>query len=172
MTTLTRDRQQAARKADAERFTAIAAKHAPPRWQIIYRDDRSLNGYTYPIDFKIVAPSPVTRRRLYVFLHECGHAWLDHHEYGRKKPMYLQEFEAEQWAMRVMREEGVPVPRASTRRAKSYVAWKIRIAVARGAKRIDRKAARFAGFKTTDFKTVKQTVAKERDLGVDGSITS
>jgi hypothetical protein len=53
--------------------------------------------------------------------------------------------EAEKWAHEKMRENDVPVPRSMTKRAKEYVAHKIRQAQTHGAKKIDRKAARFAG---------------------------
>jgi len=43
-----------------------------------------------------------------------------------------------------MREHGIAVPRKSLRRAKRYVAYKIRQAERRGAKHIDAKAKKFA----------------------------
>ena len=43
-----------------------------------------------------------------------------------------------------MREHGIAVPRKETKEAKRYVARQIRRAIARGAKRIDPEARRFA----------------------------
>ncbi|MBI4375412.1 MAG: hypothetical protein HY549_03085, partial [Elusimicrobia bacterium] len=56
-----------------------------------------------------------------------------------------EEYEAERWAFDRMREAGIAVPRKSLRRAKSYVAYKIRQARRRGAKTVDRQALRWAG---------------------------
>ena len=84
----------------------------------------------------------MTRKSLYVYLHECAHFHLDHG--SSRKPSHLKEYEAEQWAHDRMREAGIPVPREMTNGARSYVAFKIRQAQERGAKRIDKKAAAFA----------------------------
>jgi hypothetical protein len=68
------------------------------------------------------APRPVTRRALFIFLHECGHFVL----HGlSNKPRYLEEWEAEEWAMARMREAGIPVPRESIWCAKRKVAQRI-----------------------------------------------
>jgi hypothetical protein len=76
-----------------------------------------------------------------VFLHECGHAHL--HLNGRKK-RHVEEMEAERFAYEKMREHGIAVPRKETKRAKHYVARKIKQALTSGAKRIDPEARRFA----------------------------
>lgn|SRR5262245_7592371 len=129
----------AARKAAAERYTAIAMKYVPPGYTIGYR--KSLTGRHHGKRKLIQAPRPVTRRSLYVFLHECAHAHL-HVE--RRLKVHVMEMQAEQWAHEKMRENGVPVPHKETRRAKRYVAHKIRKALRRGAKRIDPAAKRYA----------------------------
>jgi hypothetical protein len=49
-----------------------------------------------------------------------------------------------------MREHDVAVPQRMTERAKAYVARKIGRARARGAKRIDSAAAKFAGVPRSD----------------------
>jgi hypothetical protein len=86
-------------------------------------------------------PRPFTRRALHIFLHECAHIALLH---VGKKPRHVEELEPEQWAFRKMRGHGIAVPRKSVRRAKRYVAYKIRQAERRGAKYIDAKAKKFA----------------------------
>lgn len=126
---------QAARRAAAERFTEIATRHTPPDVLVGYR--KSLTGRAWPKSRRIEVPRPVTRRALHIYLHEVAHIVLDHR---RQKPVHVQELEAEQWAFRVMREEGVPVPRKSLRQAKRYVRRKIRRAELAGAKSIDAKA--------------------------------
>jgi hypothetical protein len=141
MKLLTGAELQAARKAAAERFEAIASKYIPKGYTIEYR--KSLSGMHYGQSRKISAPRPVTRKSLYIFLHECAHAHLGHANKG-KVPRHVKEMEAEQWAHEKMRENGVAVPRAMTKRAKAYVERKIKQAVRRGAKRIDPRAKRFA----------------------------
>jgi hypothetical protein len=130
---------QAARKAAAERYAEVARRRTPEDIVVVYRS--GLSGCAWVASRKISVPKPTTRRRLHIYLHEVAHVVLDH---VRKKPIHVQEFEAEQWAFRVMREEGIPVPRKSVRLAKRYVQRKIRTAEARGAKKVDKVAARFA----------------------------
>lgn len=132
------DRLRAAREAAAERFMAIAAKYVPEGYTVAYRKSLSGNCSATHIN----APKPVTRKALYIFLHECAHAHL--HWPQRNKTRHVEEMEAEKWAHAKMRENGVPVPRAMTKRAKAYVRRKIRQAIMRGAKRIDPEAIRFA----------------------------
>jgi hypothetical protein len=130
---------QAARKAAAERFTAIAMRYVPEGYTVEYR--KSLSGRHWGTRKLIQAPRPVTRKSLYIFLHECAHAHL-HVE--RRPKAHVREMEAEKWAHDKMRENGVPVPRSMTKRAKAYVGRKIGQAERRGAKRIDPKARQFA----------------------------
>jgi hypothetical protein len=91
-----------------------------------------------------MVPSPVTRKALYIFLHECAHVHLGHVAQGDRTPRHVEEMEAEKWAHAKMREHDIPVPRAMTKRAKRYVARKINQAIKRGVKRIDPEARRFA----------------------------
>lgn len=139
---------QAARKAAAERFTAIAMQYVPEGWEVVYR--KSLSGYC-SYGKRLSVPRPVTRKSLYIFLHECAHAhlhyplWVAGNETKRKLPLaHVREMEAEKWAHDKMREHGVAVPRSMTHRAKRYVARKIKQARRSGAKRIDSEARRFA----------------------------
>ena len=60
----------------------------------------------------LCAPRPITRRALYVYLHECAHFVLHAGDNDGKHPCYVEEYEAEQWAHKVMRVAGIPVPRA------------------------------------------------------------
>lgn len=132
---------QALRKAAADRFMAIAERYTPEGYTIEYR--KSLSGRHFGKRKLIQAPRPVTRKALYMFLHECAHAHLGHSCNG-KIPRHVKEMQAEQWAHEKMREAGVSVPRSMTTRAKAYVGRKIRLAEARGAKRIDPEARRYA----------------------------
>ena len=66
-------------------------------------------------------PRPDSRSALYVYLHECAHHHLGHCKPDYREPLWLQEYEAEQWAIATMRREGVPVPRRMIHEAKKYV---------------------------------------------------
>ena len=112
--------------------------HLPEGWTFKFR--KSLSGRCFLKEYRVEAPKPVTRKALYIWLHECAHAHL-HLKRGLR---HVEEMEAEQWAHARMREAGVPVPRAMTNRAKRYVARKIEQATARGAKTIDPKAVAYA----------------------------
>jgi len=132
----------------------------------VVRIRKTLSGRAYSAA-EIAVPRPVTRRALHIFLHECAHIALGHVKTAqfapmlphggpgpapaaslpriRRKPRHVEEYEAEQWAFDRMRESGIPIPRKSLRRAKSYVVYKIRQARRRGAKVIDKDAQRWAG---------------------------
>lgn len=130
------EQARAAKAALAEKCQAIAALYLPEGWTVKYRN--SLSGRCYYEPKRIEAPRPVTRKSLYIFLHECAHAHL--HGGRTRTPRHVEEYEAEQWAHAKMREHGIPVPRAMTKRAKGYVRRKIQQAVMRGARRLDPKA--------------------------------
>lgn len=131
---------QKARREAAERFYAIGMSCLPAGWTHAFR--KALSGRAFTIRKHIDGPRPVTRKALYIWLHECAHAHL--HADGRKRLRHVEELEAEQWAHAKMREHGIAVPRAMTVRAKNYVARKIKQAEKRGAKRIDPAARAFA----------------------------
>jgi hypothetical protein len=61
----------------------------------------------------------VTRRALYIFLHECAHGHL-HRDGGNAR--HVMEMEAERWAHERMRKHGIAVPRRQTHGAKQNVA--------------------------------------------------
>lgn len=138
---MTGDELQRARKEAAARYEAIAMSYFPQGYTLEYR--KSLSGLHYGQSKRIIAPRPVTRKALYIFLHECAHAHLGHAHNGNT-PRHVEEMEAEQWAHAKMRESGVAVPRSMTKRAKAYVGRKIRQAERRGAKSIDPAARRYA----------------------------
>lgn len=133
---------QAARKAAAERFYAVGMAALPAGWTYKFR--KALSGRAFLESKRIESPKPVTRKSLYIWLHECAHAHLHAGDRIGKAKRHVEEFEAEQWAHAKMREAGIPVPRTMTKRAKAYVARKITQATRRGAKHIDPNARRFA----------------------------
>lgn len=131
---------QKARREAAERFYAIGMSCLPAGWTFAFR--KALSGRAFMTRRHVDGPKPVTRKALYIWLHECAHAHL--HSGTGKRTRHVEEMEAEQWAHAKMREHGIAVPRAMTSRAKDYVARKIRQAEKRGAKRIDPAARAFA----------------------------
>jgi hypothetical protein len=139
----------------------------------LFETRKSLSGKCYYKSKTISAPKPVTRKSLYIFLHECAHAHLHAPLYYeskakyRRKPSHVIELEAEQWAHEKMREHNVPVPRSITKRAKEYVGWKIDQAVARGAKNIDPDARRYAN-KELPKRKARELVELEIVLTVRG----
>ena len=142
------DLQQARREA-AQRFHDIGMSYLPSGWTFAFR--KSLSGHCNWHGKHIVGPKPVTRKSLYIWLHECAHAHLHSGvaECGRPRPKHahVREMEAEQWAHAKMREHKIPVPVVMTVRAKAYVARRIREAEKSGCKTVDRKARKFAGVK-------------------------
>jgi hypothetical protein len=130
---------QALRRQAAERFTAIAMQYVPEGYTIEYL--KTLSGRCSTAAKIIQAPRPVTRKALYVFLHECAHAHL-HRDGGKAR--HVEEMEAERWAHERMRKNGVAVPRSQTKRTKQYVASQIGRDVAGGALTIDPQARRYA----------------------------
>ena len=103
----------------------------------------SLSGRAIYSRGEMHAPRPVTRKALYIFLHECAHFHIQDHR-GKSKPSHVKELEAEKWAHARMRDAGIAVPKDMTKRAKEYVAHKISHAIKSGAKHIDSKAKKFA----------------------------
>lgn len=134
-----------ARKQLKERCVAIAEKYKPAGYTTQLKRRRLTGRCEYPRAGKpgvIYGPAPATRKSLYVILHEYAHAHLDHG--NSKKPVHEAEVEAEQWAKKVLREEGIAVPREMVREGKKYVAEKIAKAERRGASKISSVAKRYA----------------------------
>jgi hypothetical protein len=138
-------RLQEGKKQTAEKCMRVADKYLPYQKNgrpifVFYRKNLTGNAHKTHIH----APRPITRKALYIFLHECAHIHLGHCN-GNKKPRHREEYEAEQWAHMIMRLEGVAVPKSMTQRAKGHVGRKIDQALRRKAKKIDRESAEYAG---------------------------
>ena len=139
------------------RCVECALRHTPGTVRYVkVRSSLSGTAVLDPGGHWIAAPKPVTRKALCVFLHECAHIALGHCEIrwtkGKRcvrscrQPVHVMEMLAEKQAIAWMREDGIPVPPSQLRRAKDNVARKIEQAKARGAKRVDPEALRFAGY--------------------------
>jgi hypothetical protein len=139
-------------RADAaNRYMAIAERCLPRGYTVEYR--KSLSGRHFGSRKLIQAPRPVTPEALYIFLHECAHAYL-HTGSGANGVRHIQELEAELWAHAKMEEHSVPIPPEMTTRAKRYVARKIVQAERRGARHIDFRAIEFAGEQLTEMRAL------------------
>ncbi len=119
---------KAARDAATTRFLAIAEVIKAEAGVTVHTIRKSLSGRaTYDetgiCGGVIAAPEGKTRKQLYILAHECGHVALKH---GRRGKKHIHELEAEQWAHAALRRYGIAVPRSMTKRAKKYVAQKIR----------------------------------------------
>jgi hypothetical protein len=131
---------QRAKREAAKRFYEIGMNSLPAGWTFAFR--KSLTGLCWTDKKHIDAPRPVTRKSLYIWLHECAHAHL--HGPRNRKPSHVKEYEAEVWAHGVMRAHGIPVPRKMTEHARRNVLHKIDQANASGAKSIDPAAQKYA----------------------------
>jgi hypothetical protein len=153
---------QDARRRAAARFESLALATVPEGWTV--RLHKRLSGRCFLTEKLIVAPRPVTRRAMHIFLHEVGHAVL--HVRPTRKPRHVEELEAEQWAFAKMRELGIAVPANALVRARRYVARKIKQAEGFGrAKHIDPKARAFAKLTTRDVTTLVRAQSKRSGQG-------
>lgn len=116
-----------ARRAAAERFSAVAVRYTPDDIEVSYR--ARLTGCAWAKSRRVCVPRPRTRRALHIYLHEIAHVVLEH---VHDKPEYLQEYEAELWAFEVMHAEGIGIPRQAVQRAANYVQFLIHNAEKRG----------------------------------------
>lgn len=116
--------------------------YTPPDCEVSYR--KSLTGRAWLDQNAIAAPKPVTRKSLYIYLHECAHIICGHSAGTTGKPVYLEEFEAEMLAHEIMRESGIPVPRIMTVRAQWYVGYHIKKFQRRSKTSINAVALKFA----------------------------
>jgi hypothetical protein len=114
------------KKHAADKLIKIAKKYKPRGVFIRFRKDCYLTPAHAAIlhdGSKILyVPRPESREALFIFLHECAHHHLGHCKLGYREPLWRQEFEAERWAIKTMREEGLCVPRSMIAEAKRYVA--------------------------------------------------
>jgi hypothetical protein len=89
-------------------------------WRFTRRDN---DGRAYVFKKIIETADPITVDRLYVVAHECGHIALQHGP--RNLWGHRNEFEAEQFAILVLRHFDVPVPYDMVEDGQHYVAWHI-----------------------------------------------
>lgn len=98
----------------SERCMEVAMRHLPKGYTYEFR--KGLSGYCCRKRKHIVAPKPVTRKALFVWLHECNHQ----HAYSQL-PSYEVEYLCETFAIETMEKEGIKVHPDSVADAKRYV---------------------------------------------------
>jgi len=125
--------------AERCRRAAVAIAREAGVERIDYHE-RGLRGRAFVKSKRILVPHPTTRRRLYVFAHECGHVALRH----GSRPRHRQELEAELYAQDALRRHGIEVPEREVEIGRRYVAQKIVRAIRRRAKKVDRAAVEWA----------------------------
>lgn len=88
----------------------IVARHLPAGYRVLElaRHEASGTGVTHRTERKTVECPPIRDRyALAVLAHEIGHLVLGH--CWRAEPGWLQEYEADMWAIEALRAEGVSV---------------------------------------------------------------
>ncbi len=104
----------------------IIRRHLPRGWRLRQRPPTpTLWGLTDPYRRRIDCPPLVDRGALFIFFHEVGHVRYRHDFYDAPHPghaiPHVEEYEAEIYAIKAMRHEGIAVPRKQLRRAKENV---------------------------------------------------
>jgi hypothetical protein len=135
-------------------YEQIIKRHRPRGYRVIYskRKDKiaaeALEFYSrVPLPRKLPAPQVVAlcdpeKRLIYaphvveeftlqILLHEFGHVHLDHWGKGASV-QHREEYEAERWAIEIMRMEGISVPRAAEARFRRYIRLCIKEDAAKG----------------------------------------
>jgi hypothetical protein len=90
------------------RIRAVVRRRTPKGWKVIEKPHADYHGRATS-DRVIVCPRLDERDALLIFLHEAGHVVLGHLD-DPTVPDWKAEYEADQWAMKAMRAEGVAVP--------------------------------------------------------------
>jgi hypothetical protein len=134
------------RKETPDLYRKIVRRHLPRGWTVVERDptDKPWRGLAEWRTHKLYVPPLTDRRALYVALHEIAHARLHTHIPDARIAPHVQEYEAEQLAMSLMRLESIPIPRVELRKAKKDVRGMIEDDRAHGWS-IDSHIERWAG---------------------------
>ncbi len=91
---------------------------------------------------RIFIPKPKSFRAFFTGLHEFGHIMSGHHGSDRK-PEYIWEFEAFNWALQFCKERDFPVPESIITAERDIIAEKLSDEVKSGVKRLDVAIVRF-----------------------------
>lgn len=109
-------------------------------WKFTRRDEDGRANHLTKI---IETPDPINLQRLYVVAHECGHVALDQLRRGISN--HRREYEAEQFAILLLRHYGIAVPSDMITDGQHYVAWHVGLDVDAGTQVIEAETFRWAG---------------------------
>lgn len=91
----------------------------------------------------IVINPPTTVKKLHTFAHETAH--IGFHGLSRKQvPSHRMEFEATTFAEAYIRSQELPVDPEWNQKDRQYVAWKLKMSIASGARAVDRESWEFS----------------------------
>ena len=102
-------------------YERIISEHKPRGYEIRRRPLKAADGYAEHISRITVDSSLRGNEALFVALHEFGHVHYSHLA-GTGLPRWLEEYEADQYAIGAMRKENIPIPRERLRHQKAEVA--------------------------------------------------
>jgi hypothetical protein len=115
-------------------------------WRFTRRDE---DGRAFLSRKIIETPDPINLDRLFIVAHECGHIALQH---GARRPeRHRGEFEAEQFAMLLLRHFNVPVPYGMVQDGQHYVAWQIEQDLRHGRTELDRDSVEWGERHLSDY---------------------
>lgn len=109
-------------------YSHIIRKYKPRGWKVVWCAPPKHKSWGMDGSYVVALASPVAKtircpvvtgpETLFYFLHECGHVLLRHFELYPDPTDMVAEYEAERFALSIMRLEGVTVPRALVQGAK------------------------------------------------------
>jgi hypothetical protein len=103
-----------------ERFREIVKQHRPAGYKLNERTMHANYGLTTFV--RLISCEPIMdRAALLIFLHECGHVHLGHLRKYKGLPVWKQEYEADQYAIKAMKAAGYPLPRERLREMKEVM---------------------------------------------------
>jgi hypothetical protein len=114
------------RQKARDRYAVIAGRLKAAAGVREHIEHKKISGRAWMATGRILAPTGITRRQLYVLAHECGHIVLHSTRRRWNKPNHVIEHEAEVFAHRALRRYGLEVPEKSANWARGYVAQCIR----------------------------------------------
>lgn len=115
--------------SQAERFREIVNDFAKRADVTVWKPTKQKYGqvgfaYITEEDQKAVkAPVPRSPTSLFIFLHGIAHHYLNH--INRPKPGHIEEFEANREALRVMKDNRIPIPPRLAKEARKNVLYSV-----------------------------------------------
>lgn len=115
-------------------------------WRFTRRDE---DGRAFLSRKIIETPDPINLDRLFIVAHECGHIALQHG--ARRAERHRGEFEAEQFAILLLRHFNVPVPHGMVQDGQHYVAWQIEQDLRHGKTELDQDSVEWGEHYLTTY---------------------